>query len=124
MKHSQENKASDVNAATVPVFVGRKLLLGYCSDTLIRQRGQVRKALSALEMQVLPEEGDDIADPQSLNTSFKRYLTQADAVMVLANEFCGTWPKQEPGGFVSHQVRMAKEQRRRCFVWKTDPKPR
>src|SRR5208337_4341788 len=119
MKHSQENKAPNANAAAVPVFVGRKLLLGYCSDTLIRQRGEVRKALAALEMQVLPEEGDDIADPQSLNTSYNRYLTQADAVIVLANEFCGTWPKGEPGGFISHQVRMAREQRRRCFVWKT-----
>jgi hypothetical protein len=123
MKHSQENKVSNADGATVPVFVGRKLLLGYCSDTLMRKRSEVRKALSSLEMQVLPEEDADITDPQSLNTSFERYLPQADAVIVLANEFCGTWPKGEPGGFVSHQVRMAKEQRKRCFVWKSIQKP-
>ena len=123
MKHSQENKASDVSGAAVPVFVGRKLLLGYCSDSLVRLRGEVRNALSALEMQVLPEQDGDIADPQSLDTSFERYLTQADAVIILANEFCGAWPKGEPGGFVSHQVRMAREQRKRCFVWKNIQKP-
>jgi hypothetical protein len=122
MKHSQDQKAIDTSGA-VPVFVGRKLLLGYCSDSLLRRRGEVRNALSALEMQVLPEEDGDIADPQSLNTSLERYLTHADAVIILANEFCGTWPKGEPGGFVSHQVRMAKEQRKRCFVWKNIQKP-
>jgi hypothetical protein len=123
MKYSQQNKALNGNGAAVPVFVGRKLLLGYCSDSLIRQRSEVRKALSALEMQTLPEADDDISDQRSLDTSFGRYLPHADAVIVLANEYCGAWPKGEPGGFVSYQVRMAREQRKRCFVWKNIKKP-
>jgi hypothetical protein len=123
MKHSQANKAPDTAGVAVPVSVGRKLLLGYCSDSLVRQRGAVRKALSALELQILPEERDDITDPQSLSMSYERYLTQADAVIVLANEFCGAWPKDEPGGFISHQIRMAKQQGKRCFVWKDVQNP-
>jgi hypothetical protein len=55
--------------------------------------------------------------------SYERYLTQADAVIVLANEFCGAWPKDEPGGFISHQIRMAKQQGKRCFVWKDVQNP-
>ena len=123
MKYSQANKQPHAEGAAVPVFVGRKLLLGYCSDTLLDSRSPVRKALSALDMQTLPEESDDIIDPQSLAMSYERYLTQADAVIVLANEFCGAWPKNEPGGFVSFQVRKAREQRKRCFVWKTTQNP-
>jgi hypothetical protein len=75
MKHSQANKTPDTAGAAVPMSVGRKLLLGYCSDSLVGQRGAVRKALSALELQILPEERDDITDPQSLSMSYERYLT-------------------------------------------------
>ena len=83
----------------------------------------MRKALSALEMQMLPEENDDMTDLQSLNMAYQRYLSQADAVVLLANQFCGTWPKDEPGGFVSLQVRKAKEQAKRCFVWLNIQRP-
>jgi hypothetical protein len=107
MKNSQERNVWDGREAAVPNFIGRKLLLGYCSDRLARQRNSVRKVLSSLEMQILPDEANDITDPHSLSMSYEDYLPQADAVILLADEFCGTWPKGEPGGFVSHQVRMA-----------------
>src|SRR3984893_18104894 len=60
MKHAQENSTGAGDAAEVPVFVGRKLLLGYCSDTLTRERNQLRGALSSMEMQIFPGESDDI----------------------------------------------------------------
>jgi len=117
MRHAQENSAGAGNAVEVPVFVGRKLLLGYCSDTLARPRVQLRKQLSSMEMQILPEESDDITDQKSMESSYDRYLEQADGVVVVANEYCGTWPKDEEAGFISLQVRKARELNKRCYTW-------
>jgi TIR domain len=109
MKHAQENSVVAGDAVEVPVFVGRKLLLGYCSDTLSRERNQLRGALSSMEMQIFPRESEDITDPRSLESSYERYLEQANAVVLVANEYCGTWPKDEEAGFISLQVRKARE---------------
>jgi hypothetical protein len=119
MRHAQENEnlAGAGSAVEVPVFVGRKLLLGYCFDTLARKRVQLRKQLSLMEMQVLPGENDDIKGQKSLESSYDRYLEQADAVVLLANEYCGTWPEDEEAGFVSLQVRKAREHATRCYMW-------
>lgn len=123
MKHAQENLAGADDAAEIPAFVGRKLLLGYCSDTLTRERNRLRGALSSMEMQILPGESDDIMDPKSLEGSYDRYLEQAEAVVLVANEYCGTWPKDEEAGFVSLQVRRAHERAKRCYMWLTIQKP-
>ena len=123
MKHAQENSTGAGDAAEVPVFVGRKLLLGYCSDTLTRQRNQLRGALSSMEMQIFPGESDDITDPKSLEGSYDHYLEQADAVVLVANEYCGSWPKDEEAGFISLQVRRARERSKRCYVWLNIQKP-
>jgi hypothetical protein len=117
MRYAQENSAGPDSAIEVPVFVGRKLLLGYCSDTLVRERDQLRSMLSSMEMQILPGESDDITDPMSLESSYDHYLEQADAVVLLANEYCGTWPKNEDAGFISLQVRKARERNKRCYMW-------
>jgi TIR domain len=117
MRYAQGDSTGAGAAAEVPVFVGRKLLLGYCSDTLLRQRDQLRSRLSSMEMQILPGESDDITDPESLENSYDHYLEQADAVVLLANEYCGTWPKNEEAGFISLQVRKARERKKRCYIW-------
>jgi hypothetical protein len=120
MRHAQKNEtlAGAGSSVEVPVFVGRKLLLGHCSDTLGRQRDQLRKQLSSMEMQVLPgEREDDITDQKSLENSYDCYLEQADAVILVADEYCGRWPRDEEGGFVSLQVRKAKEHATRCYMW-------
>jgi hypothetical protein len=123
MKHAQENSTSAGDAAEVPVFVGRKLLLGYCSDTLTRDRDHLRSALSSMEMQILPGESDDITDQKSLESSYDAYLEQADAVVLVANEYCGSWPKGEEAGFISLQVRKARERAKRCYMWLNIQKP-
>jgi TIR domain len=115
MRYAQENSAGAGNAVEVPVFVGRKLLLGYCFDTLVRQRDQLRSMLSSMEMQILPGESD-ITDPKSVESSYDHYLEQADAVVLVANEYCGLWPKDEEAGFISLQVRMARERTKRCYI--------
>jgi TIR domain len=117
MRHAQEHSAGAGSAIEVPVFVGRKLLLGYCSDTLAGERDQLRGLLSSMEMQILPGESDDITDPNSLESSYDSYLEQTDAVILIANEYCGTWPKNEEAGFISLQVRKARERNKRCYMW-------
>jgi hypothetical protein len=76
-----------------------------------------------MEMQNLPMEDEDITDPQSLADCYERYLNQVDAVILIANEYCGTWPRDEEGGFISLQIRKARERARRCYVWLNVKKP-
>jgi hypothetical protein len=124
MRHAQEeNLAAADDAPKVPGNVGRKLLLGYSHDTVARERNQLRRLLSSMEMQILPEDSDDITDPTSLERAYDRYLEQADAVVLVANEYCGTWPKDEEAGFISLQVRKAREHAKRCYMWLNVQRP-
>jgi hypothetical protein len=124
MRHAQENSTDAGNAVQIPLFVRRKLLLGYCFDTLARKRVQLRKQLSFMEMQVLPGENDDIKGQKSPGEFLRPYLEQADAVVLLANEYCGTWPEDEEAGFVSLQVRKAREHANTMLYVAQHPKPR
>jgi hypothetical protein len=109
-------KFSHHQAGPVPVGVGRKVLIGYMHDTLLSLRKDLRKSLSDLSIQALPDEQNDIIDPDSLEAVYQQHLQQADAVLLAANEYCGTWPAHEPGGFIGLQVRKARELGKRCYV--------
>src|SRR6266487_3643496 len=62
-----------------------------------------------LGLQVLPPENDEAWDEASLRERVAAYLDQVDAIVLCANQYCGTSPRDQNGGFVSLQVQKAKE---------------
>ena len=95
----------------VPVGVGRKVLLGYAHDTLHSYRRQLRAELAHRSIQALPNENGEITNLVSLAKTYDQHLAQTDAVVLIANQYCGTWPADEPAGFVSYQVSKARDKR-------------
>ena len=107
---------SQQEGGPIPIGVGRKVLIGYMHDTLLPLRQSLRQSLSDLAIQILPDEKQDITDPISLEAIYQQHLQQADAVVLACNEYCGTWPKDEPGGFIGLQIRKARDLGKRCYV--------
>jgi hypothetical protein len=97
--------------------VGRQVLLGYTHDTLIPVRSELRHELTKLGLQVLPPENDDAWDEASLRERLNTYLDQAHVMALCANQYCGTWPRDQNGGFISLQVQKAKERNIPCQLW-------
>jgi hypothetical protein len=109
-------KFSQQQTGPIPIGVGRKVLIGYMHDTLLPLRKELRKAFADLSIQVLPDEKQDISDPTTLEAIFQQHLQQADAVVLACNEYCGTWPANEPGGFIGLQIRKARDLGKRCYA--------
>jgi hypothetical protein len=86
-------------------------------DTLIPVRTELRRELTKLGLQVLPPENDDAWDESSLRGRLDAYLDQAHVMALCANQYCGTWPRDQNGGFVSLQVQRAKERNIPCQLW-------
>src|SRR4029077_1368971 len=45
------------------------------------------------------------------------YLDKAHVMALCANQYCGTWPRDQNGGFVSLQVQKGKERNLPCQLW-------
>ena len=92
----------------VPV-AGRSVFLGCMHDTLDEERADLRHRLAASGMVVLPPEAEDPVDEPSLLASIDKYLRGSDAMVLIANEYRGAWPKDQPAGFISLQIQKAKD---------------
>jgi hypothetical protein len=101
----------------VPPFVGRSVLLGFMHDTLDEVRDEIRETLSRSGMTVYPLESDEICDEASVKAMFDNYLGKVEAFVLVANEYCGKWPRGQNGGFVSFQVQRARENNLPCYLW-------
>jgi hypothetical protein len=97
--------------------VGRQVFLGYMHDTLAPVRSELRRGLTELGLQVLPPENDEAWDEASLRERLDLYLNEAHVMALCANEYCGTWPRDQNGGFVSLQMEKAKERMIPCQLW-------
>jgi hypothetical protein len=116
-RRSASKPTTEAKSVAVEPAVGRQVLLGYMHDTLIPVRAELRRELTKLGLQVLPPENDDAWDEPSLRQRLDTYLDQADVMALCANQYCGTWPRDQNGGFVSLQVQKAKERSIPCRLW-------
>jgi hypothetical protein len=94
----------------------QKLFLAYMHDTLFTERARLRRKLTELGFSIVPEEQDDPVDAESLNVALEQ-LAGCDAAVLIANEYCGKWPRQEAAGFVGLQVRQFRERNIPLHVW-------
>jgi hypothetical protein len=109
--------SSATESSAIEPAVGRQVLLGYMHDTLIPVRSELRRELTKLGLQVLPPENDDAWDEPSLRQLLDTYLDQAHVMALCANQYCGTWPRDQIGGFISLQAQKAKERNVPCQLW-------
>ena len=96
--------------------MGQKIFLGLAHDTLSGVRGQVRSRLESFGFTVLPDKVDDPVDQASLDGALTA-LPACDAAVLIANEYCGLWPKGEPGGLVSYQMKAFRAANKPCNMW-------
>jgi hypothetical protein len=119
LKELEQKSPEGAAATTVEPAIGRRVMLGYTHDTLIPIRKELRHELTKVGLQVLPPENDDAWDEPSLRERLKTYLDQAHVVALCANQYCGTWPRDQNGGFISLQMQAARERKIPCQLWLT-----
>jgi hypothetical protein len=118
-----ESKPHDAMLEPVPPSVGRSVFLGYLHDTLGDVRDEIRSRLTAKGLAVLPPAAEDPVDENTLRRALDAYLGQCEALVLVANEYCGTWPVGQEGGHVGFQLKKAQEHRVPSHLWLdlTDP---
>jgi hypothetical protein len=119
LKELERKSLEGATATTIEPAIGRRVMLGYMHDTLIPIRKELRHELTKVGLQVLPPENDDAWDEPSLLERLNTYLDQAHVVALCANQYCGTWPRNQNGGFVSLQMQKARERKILCQLWLT-----
>ena len=117
LKKLESAPTGKARAAAVEPSVGRRVFLGYMHDTLAPVRAELRRHLTELGLQVLPPENDEAWDEGTLRERLDLYLHQAHVMALCANEYCGTWPRDQNGGVVSLQMEKAKECKIPCQLW-------
>lgn len=107
--------------AAVPLSVGRSVFLGYMHDTLEEIRDELRHKLEDQGITVLPPQGEeDPVDESTLRKALSTYLGQSETMLLIANEYGGSWPVGQEGGHIGLQLQKAREQRVPCHLWLTE----
>jgi hypothetical protein len=97
-----------LDTAPPPSPVERTVFLGFMHDT-IETRVELRERLIGAGLGVLPPESDDPVDETSLRKVLDKYLGRCQALVLMANEYGGLWPKDQPGGFIGLQIEKARQ---------------
>ena len=119
LKELEQKSLAGAAVTTIEPAIGRRVMLGYMHDTLLPIRKELRHELTKVGLQVLPPENDDAWDEPSLKERLNTYLDQAHVVALCANQYCGTWPRDQNGGFISLQVQAARERKILSQLWLT-----
>ena len=115
---AKEIKAIDQRNASVQVTApNRSVFLGYMSETLQESREELRTCLAGQDIAVVPPVGEDPVDEASLGEALATYALRSSAVVLIANEYPGLWPRNHPGGFVGYQLQRAHELAVPCHLW-------
>lgn len=116
-----DNPAKVDGAGNVPPSVGRRICLGYMHDTLSEGDEDVpeelRNAFAGDNLTVLPPPGEAPTDEASLKRALETYLPQAEAFLLVANEYCGQWPTGQSAGFISYQLEQANAHHVPSYLW-------
>jgi hypothetical protein len=94
----------------------RNVYLGYMHDT-VEDRDDLRTKLEQAGYNVLPPIDEEPFDETSLREDLASRLASCVALVLIANEFGGTWPRDEPGGFIGLQMRCAEQIGLPCLTW-------
>jgi hypothetical protein len=116
LKQAEQSRPFGAISSQSPPPAGQKIFLGYMHDTLSQAREEVRSKLTELGFSVLPERGDEPYDKASLDAALVR-LSECQAAVLIANEYCGRWPQAEAGGAVSYQLNFFRRAVIPTHVW-------
>jgi hypothetical protein len=108
-----------INAASAgpgPEQISRNVFLGFMHDT-IETRPELRERLTSAGLTVLPPEADDPVDEASLREALDKHLGQCAGLVLAANEYGGTWPRDQPGGFIGLQIQKARQLKVDFYLW-------
>lgn len=108
-KIEREGKPSDA-------MPRRNVYLGYMHDT-VEDRDEIRARLEHGGYNVLPPVDEEPVDEISLRESLALHLPQSAALVLVANEFGGAWPRDEVGGFTGMQMRCAEQIGLPSILW-------
>src|SRR5262249_26688941 len=101
----EANTPADTKLAAVPLSVGRNVFLGYMHDTLEDVRLELRHKLEDQGITVLPPQaGGDPVDESTLRKALSTYLGQSETMLLIANEYGGSWPVGQEGGHIGLQL--------------------
>ncbi len=103
-------------AGGAPDAVGHSVFLGFMHDT-IEVRADLRQRLTDAGLRVLPPDADDPVDEASLREQLDRHLGQCQALVLIANEYGGLWPREQPGGFIGLQIAKARDLGIPPYLW-------
>jgi hypothetical protein len=84
---------------------------------MIEARPELRQRLTGAGLRVLPPDADDPVDEASLREQLDRHLGQCQALVLIANEYGGLWPREQPGGFIGLQIDKARELGIPLYLW-------
>jgi hypothetical protein len=108
---------SQRNVESIPVRVGRTILLGYMHDSLYDLRSDLRARLDDTGFKIVPPISDDPVDEASVRSTFVKYLPTSDAMVLVANQHSELWPKGQDGGPLGLQLQLAKQYRIPVHLW-------
>jgi hypothetical protein len=112
-----EDEATVQPLAALPGRVGRSVFLGYMHDSLQDVRDDLRQRLDKAGLQVLPPKDDDPVSETDLTAMLDTYASQSSALVLVANESCDLWPKNQLGGPVNLQLQFASSRRLPVRLW-------
>ena len=78
---------------------------------------ELRRTFDAAGMTVLPPVENMPVDEASLKQALAEYFPQSEALVLVANEYRGYWPKGVVGGSVSFQLEYANARQIPAYIW-------
>lgn len=104
--------------AEIDISVGRPVLLGYSFHDVDPMREDLRARFRDHNMKVVPAtQRDDPVDAAELNRMLETQLANVDALILIAGSGCEKWPRDEPAGHISLQVKAAKVRGVPVYIW-------
>jgi TIR domain len=118
LKYIEREGSQAPSIAAVPASIGRRVLLGYGDERHDGVRDDLRRRFQGLQMNVWPPSQDEEPfDETTLREMLEEHLPQSDALILIAGEHCGRWPRDQEAGYVSLQLEAAKEHGIPTYVW-------
>jgi hypothetical protein len=112
----RDNQARSI--AAVPASVGRRIVLGFGDERHDGVRDELRQRFQRLQMNVWPPSREEEPfDETTLREMLRVHLPHSDALILIAAEHCGRWPRDQEAGYISLQLEAAKEHGIPAYVW-------
>lgn len=112
----EDNPVPNGDLGVVPDSVGRRVFIGYMNESLTEDgmRAALHDALAKERISVCAPAEDMPKDELSLRQALETYLPQAEAIVLVANQYRGSWPG---GGVIGLQLEYAKAKNIPTYLW-------